>query len=111
MLEALVRLMHSERAAGIPVNLGNPHELSVRQLVDLVVALTGTTSRIVYRPLPQDDPRRRWPDITRATELLDWRPTISIEDGLEATIAWFEDERNRVAQPLYVDAPLVAAAE
>jgi nucleoside-diphosphate-sugar epimerase/spore maturation protein CgeB len=111
MIEGLSRLMDSERAVGIPVNLGNPNELTVRQLVDLVVGMTGTSSPIVYRSLPIDDPRRRKPDISRAMELLDWRPSVDLEQGLEATIAWFEDETNRIAQPMYIDAPLVAAAE
>jgi UDP-glucuronate decarboxylase len=72
--------------------------------------MTGTSSRVVYRPLPEDDPRRRKPDISRAMKLLEWRPQIDLEVGLEATIEWFEDERNRVAAPMYVDAPLVATA-
>jgi len=72
--------------------------------------MTGTQSRVVMRPLPVDDPRRRKPDISRAIELLDWRPAVDLEDGLDATIAWFEDEQNRIAQPMYVDAPLVATA-
>jgi nucleoside-diphosphate-sugar epimerase/spore maturation protein CgeB len=110
MIEALVRLMDSERAAGAPVNLGNPNELTVNQLVDLVVAMTGTNSRIVHEPLPVDDPRRRKPDIGRAIELLGWEPAVGLEQGLEATIEWFEDEANRIAQPMYVDAPLVVAA-
>jgi nucleoside-diphosphate-sugar epimerase/spore maturation protein CgeB len=110
MVEALTRLMNSERALGMPVNLGNPKELTVRQLVDLVIAMTGSESRIVRRPLPVDDPRRRKPDISRAIELLDWRPSVDLEDGLEATIAWFEDESNRIAQPMYVDAPAIATA-
>jgi nucleoside-diphosphate-sugar epimerase/spore maturation protein CgeB len=110
MVEALSRLMHSDRAVGVPVNLGNPNELTVRQLVDLVIAMTGTSSRVVHRPLPVDDPRRRKPDISRAAELLGWSPRVALEQGLEATIAWFEDEANRVAQPMFVDAPLVAAA-
>ena len=111
LIEGLTRLMDSERAAGLPVNLGNPRELTVKELVDLVAAFTETRSRVVYRPLPQDDPRRRKPDIGRALELLGWQPQVDLEHGLEATIEWFEDERNRIAQPLFVDAPLVAAAE
>jgi nucleoside-diphosphate-sugar epimerase/spore maturation protein CgeB len=110
MVDGLTRLMDSDRAVGMPVNLGNPNELTVRQLVDLVVAMTGTSSSVVYRPLPEDDPRRRKPDISRAMELLDWQPSIDLEQGLEATIAWFEDEQNRIARPMYVDAPVVAAA-
>jgi nucleoside-diphosphate-sugar epimerase/spore maturation protein CgeB len=112
MIEGLSRLMNSDRAVGMPVNLGNPNELTVRQLVDLVIAMTGSGSRIVYRPLPVDDPRRRKPNISRAMELLDWRPTVDLETGLEATIEWFEDAANRVAQPMFVDAPAaVIAAE
>jgi UDP-glucuronate decarboxylase len=110
LVEGLTRLMDSDRAASMPVNLGNPNELTVRRLVDLVIAMTGTASRVVRRPLPVDDPRRRKPDISRAIELLDWRPSVDLEKGLEATIAWFEDESNRVAQPMFRDAPLVATA-
>jgi len=102
--------MDSERAVGIPVNLGNPNELTVRQLVDLVISMTGSRSTVVYRPLPVDDPRRRKPNIGRAIELLDWQPSIALEQGLEATIRWFEDETNRIAQPMYVDAPTIATA-
>jgi len=111
MVEGLLRLLDSDRAVGMPVNLGNPNELTVRRLADMVLAMTASASRLVYRPLPVDDPRRRKPDIGRAIELLDWSPSIDLEQGLEATIAWFEDETNRVAQPLYEDAPLIAAAE
>ena len=110
LIEGLTRLMDSDEAAGMPVNLGNPNELTVRQLVDLVIAMTGTDSRVVYRPLPVDDPQRRKPNISRAIELLDWRPAVGLEQGLEATIAWFEDEQNRIARPMYVDAPAMATA-
>jgi UDP-glucuronate decarboxylase len=110
MVEALMRLMDSERAVGMPVNLGNPNELTVRALVGMVVAMTGTSSRVAYHPLPVDDPKRRKPDIGRARDLLGWRPTVDLEQGLEATIAWFEDEQNRIAQPMYVDAPAIATA-
>jgi UDP-glucuronate decarboxylase len=110
MVEALCRLMESNRAVGMPVNLGNPNELMVRELVDLVIAMTGTASRVVCRALPEDDPKRRKPDISRAMKLLEWEPKVRLEDGLEATIDWFEDERNRIAQPMYVDAPAIATA-
>ena len=110
LVEGLIRLMASERAVGIPVNLGNPDELTVRELADLIIAMTSTKSRIVTRPLPIDDPRRRKPDISRAAELLDWRPQVELKRGLEATIAWFSDEQNRIARPNYADVPLVATA-
>ncbi|MCL6730725.1 UDP-glucuronic acid decarboxylase family protein [Sphingomonas hankyongi] len=112
MLEGLFRLMDSDRAIGIPVNLGNPDELAVTNLVDLVVKMTGSKSRVTFEPLPVDDPRRRKPDISRALELLDgWQPAVNLEEGLNATIAWFQDERHRIAQPMFADAPLIAAAE
>jgi UDP-glucuronate decarboxylase len=110
MIRGLMLLMDSERAVGMPVNLGNPNELTIKRLVELVLAMTGTGSRVVHRPLPIDDPRRRKPDISTAMELLDWQPRVDLEQGLEATITWFEDEQNRVAQPIFVDAPLVATA-
>ncbi|MGZ2411868.1 nucleoside-diphosphate-sugar epimerase/spore maturation protein CgeB [Sphingomonas sp. F9_3S_D5_B_2] len=111
MVEGLTRLMDSDRAVGMPVNLGNPNELTVKQLVDLVITMTGSSSRVTYQELPEDDPRRRKPDIGRAMELLDWQPSIDLEQGLDATIEWFAVESNRVAQPMYIDAPLIAAAE
>jgi UDP-glucuronate decarboxylase len=110
MVDALSRLMDSDRAVGMPVNVGNPDELTVSELVELVVDMTGSQSRVVHQPLPEDDPRRRKPDISRAVELLGWRPTVGLQQGLEATIAWFEDESNRVCQPMFADAPLVATA-
>lgn len=110
MVDALILLMMSERAVGVPVNLGNPDELEVRELVELIVAMTGTSSRIIFKPLPVDDPRRRKPDIARAIELLKWRPRIALEQGLEATIAWFEDERNRISLPMGDEAPAIMTA-
>jgi UDP-glucuronate decarboxylase len=95
MVDGLMRLMDSDPAPGAPVNLGNPIELTVSDLVDRVLALTGSNSRIVHRPLPMDDPRRRRPDISRAKALLGWEPKIGLQEGLEATAAWFADEQNR----------------
>ena len=110
-VEGLLRLMASESAAGLPVNLGNPEELSVVDLIDKVLAMTGSRSQIVRLPLPVDDPRRRKPDIARAIELLQWEPKIDLAQGLESTIAWFADDRNRVGGFAPYEAPLVAAAE
>ncbi len=90
-VDGLVRLMDSDCAAGVPVNLGNPNELTVRELVALVLRMTGSRSREVRCPLPIDDPRRRNPDIGRAVELLGWEPRIDLETGVEATIAWFAE--------------------
>jgi nucleoside-diphosphate-sugar epimerase/spore maturation protein CgeB len=89
LVDGLMRLMESEKAVGFPVNLGNPNELSVEDLVHRVLKMTGSESAIVNRPLPEDDPRRRKPDIGRAAELLGWAPKVALQEGLEATIAWF----------------------
>jgi nucleoside-diphosphate-sugar epimerase/spore maturation protein CgeB len=99
LVEGLMRLMESDSAAGMPVNLGNPNELTVSDLVDRVISLTGSRSRIVQRPLPEDDPRRRKPDIGRAKALLGWRPKVALQQGLEATIAWFADSRETPGAP------------
>ena len=109
LLDGLMRLMESERAVGFPVNLGNPEELTVRGLAELVIAMTGTGSRLVYQALPVDDPRRRKPDIGRATDLLGWVPKVPLEQGLQSTIGWFEHASNRIAQPMYAGASLIAA--
>ena len=92
MVDGLVRLMESEADDG-PVNLGNPNELTVSDLVERVLRLTDSRSRIVHRALPQDDPRRRKPDISRARELLGWEPRVPLQQGLEDTAAWFAEER------------------
>jgi UDP-glucuronate decarboxylase len=101
-VEGLILLMDSDRAVGVPVNLGDPRELTVRELAVMIIGLTGGHSHIAERPLPEDDPRRRKPDIGRAIELLGWRPRTSLEEGLTRTIAWFEDEA--MVQPLIATA-------
>jgi len=89
LIEGFVRLMASGHGSD-PVNLGNPRETTVRQLAEMIRALSGATSEFIHAPLPQDDPARRSPDITRARTLLgDWTPTVKLEDGLLATIADF----------------------
>ena len=92
-VEGLLRLMESGSAVGMPVNLGDPREMTVRELAVMIIGLTGAHSHIVEQPLPEDDPRRRRPDISRAIELLGWRPQTSLEEGLGKTIAWFEQQR------------------
>jgi UDP-glucuronate decarboxylase len=89
LVGALVRLMDTRDDFTGPVNLGNPVELSVRHLAERVIALTGSRSRIVSRPLPPDDPVQRCPDIGVATSALGWEPRVSLEDGLKATIGYF----------------------
>ena len=99
LIEGLLRLMaHESRLPGA-VNLGNPVELTVGELVRRVLALTGSNSAVVNRPLPEDDPRRRRPDIGRAEALLGWTPRTPLETGLRATIAWFSgDARSPAAR-------------
>lgn len=90
LIAGLMRLMDSPDEVTGPINLGNPHEMSVRELAERVVALTGSRSKLVYRPLPQDDPLQRCPDITLAQEVLGWRPHVALDEGLRRTIAYFE---------------------
>ena len=91
LVEGIMRLMATEESVTGPVNLGNPEEFTIRQLAELVIELTGSKSRIEEHPLPADDPRQRQPDIRRARELLDWEPTVPLVEGLQKTIAYFED--------------------
>ncbi len=92
MVDALMRLMEWETERLEPVNLGNPNELTVGELTDHIVAMTGTRNRVVYHPLPQDDPRRRKPNIDRARAELGWSPEVTLAEGLEKTCAWFAQE-------------------
>ncbi|MBV8951917.1 MAG: GDP-mannose 4,6-dehydratase, partial [Actinobacteria bacterium] len=78
-----------------PVNIGNPNEFTVKELAATVLDVTGSTSEIVYEPLPTDDPVRRRPDITCARELLGWSPRVSLREGLERTYAWYRQEQER----------------
>ena len=98
MVDALIALMESGGDGLEPVNLGNPVELTVRELADRVVSLTGTRKRVAYLPLPQDDPRRRRPDIGRARALLGWEPRVALADGLAKTCAWFAEELARTPE-------------
>ena len=91
LIDGLIRLMDSPAALTGPINLGNPTEFTMRQLADLVLEETKSTSPIVTRPLPQDDPRQRKPDIALAQKNLGWLPTISLQDGLKPTVAYFRD--------------------
>jgi dTDP-glucose 4,6-dehydratase len=89
LVEGIVRLF--ERGTPDPTNIGNPGEFTVRQLAVHVLALTGSRSEIVHRPLPEDDPRVRQPDIGRARELLGWEPCVPLDEGLSRTIAYFRE--------------------
>jgi UDP-glucuronate decarboxylase len=91
LVDGLIRLMGSSDDVTGPINLGNPNEFSMRELAELVVRLTGSRSKIEFRPLPTDDPRQRQPDISRAQKTLDWEPKVQLEEGLEKTVTYFHD--------------------
>jgi len=95
LVNGLVKLMATDETVTGPINLGNPAEFTIRQLAELVIEMIGSKSTIEAHPLPADDPRQRQPDIGRARKLLDWNPTVALEDGLKYTISYFEDRMNR----------------
>jgi len=88
LIEGIFRLSQSD--IHDPVNIGNPHELKIIDLAKLIIKLTKSKSKIIYNPLPEDDPKVRRPDITRAEKLLKWQPKVDLEKGLEETIEWFK---------------------
>lgn len=88
LVDGLIRMMDQDSEIG-PLNMGNPCEFTIRELAEMVLRLTDSKSRIEYRPLPQDDPVRRRPDITKAKRILEWEPKVALEDGLKETIAYF----------------------
>ena len=91
MIDALIKVMETGDDFTGPVNLGNPVEFTIQQLAEKAIALTGSESTIEYRPLPDDDPKQRCPDITLAREALGWQPGVDLESGLTETIDWFRD--------------------
>lgn len=90
LIEGIFRLMNSNLSG--PLNLGNPHEFTILELAKIITTLTGAKSKVVFKPLPQDDPKQRRPDIGRAKNLLHWRPRIELEEGLQKTIEWFKEK-------------------
>ncbi|QDU29676.1 UDP-glucuronate decarboxylase [Anatilimnocola aggregata] len=91
LIDGMIRMMEGPDDFIGPVNLGNPDEFTVRELAELVLQLTGSTSKIIHEPLPADDPTRRRPDIGLALAKLGWQPTISLREGLQKTIEWFRN--------------------
>lgn len=91
LVEGFMRVMASPPDFHGPVNLGNPHEITVRELAERIIAMTGSRSSIVTQPLPENDPRRRRPDIALARETFGWTPQVPLEDGLEQTIRYFRE--------------------
>ena len=90
LIEGFVRLMGTDEAETGPINIGNPHEIPVRELAERIIRLTGAKSKIVYRPLPTDDPLQRCPDITKARAVLGWEPRVELDSGLQRTIDYFD---------------------
>ena len=90
LIEGMIRLMNAPDDLVQPVNIGNPHEFTIRELAQLVIELTNSSSTLVEQPLPEDDPTQRRPDIELAKSRLNWQPTIELREGLERTIAWFQ---------------------
>ncbi|RAN33142.1 UDP-glucuronic acid decarboxylase family protein [Hyphomonas pacifica] len=92
LVDGLIRLMNTENDVTGPINLGNPGEFTIRQLAEQIIEQTGSKSQLVHKPLPQDDPRQRRPDITRAKTTLGWQPGIRLAEGLKPTIEYFRNE-------------------
>ena len=88
-IDGLIRLMDSDDAVTGPINIGNPVEMTIRELAEAIIEMTGAKSALIERPLPEDDPMQRKPDITRAREILGWEPKVALRDGLAPTIAYF----------------------
>ena len=95
LIEGMVRMMNTEDEFIGPVNLGNPNEFSILELAEKVIQLTGSKSKLVFKPLPHDDPKQRQPDITLAKEKLNWQPTIELGDGLQKIVEYFKEYRYR----------------
>ena len=89
LIDGLIKMMATDDSFTGPVNIGNPREFTIKQLAEMIIELTGSKSKLVYRPLPGDDPRQRKPDISLARKILDWSPKVDAEDGLKNTIEYF----------------------
>ena len=87
LVDGIIKLMLSKE--NNPVNIGNPREMTIKEIAETIIRMTGSKSKIIYKPLPTDDPKQRRPDITRATTLLHWQPKVQLEDGLVKTIEYF----------------------
>jgi dTDP-glucose 4,6-dehydratase len=90
LVDGIIRLMESN--VNEPVNIGNPHEMTIEEIARAIIRLTGSRSKLVYRPLPEDDPKVRQPDITRARTLLNWEPKVGLEEGLTKTLGYFREQ-------------------
>lgn len=98
LIEAMIRTMNTANDFTGPINIGNPREFTIRQLAEQVIAMTGSRSKLVFAPLPSDDPRQRQPDISLARSVLGWEPTIHLNHGLEKTIDYFRSQLRAAAE-------------
>ncbi len=89
LVDGIYKMMNAKRSFKGPVNLGNPVETTVLELANLIIELTGSESKVIFKDLPQDDPEKRKPDISLAKDKLDWKPSVKLEDGLIKTIDYF----------------------
>jgi nucleoside-diphosphate-sugar epimerase len=89
LIEGMYRIMQLEDYHE-PINLGNPDERTILEIAEMITEMTGSKSEILFHPLPEDDPERRCPDITRAIKLIDWEPRVNLREGLRKTIGWFD---------------------
>lgn len=97
LIDGILRLLDSHEH--LPVNIGNPHEITILEFAQRIRAMTGNRVEIIYRPLPQDDPKRRRPDIAKARKLLNWEPNVRLEDGLKITLEYFQKNFAEKSQP------------
>ena len=96
LIEGVLRLMRSTETR--PVNIGSPHEMSVREIAEMIIEISGSESVLIFEPLPEDDPKRRCPDITRARETLGWEPRTPVREGLKRTLSWFARTHEHVGE-------------
>jgi UDP-glucuronate decarboxylase len=99
LIDGIVRFMGAPGTLTGPINIGNPHDSTIRELAEMIIEITGSASKIVARPLPSDDPRQRQPDITKAREQLGWTPKVAVRDGLARTVAYFDQLLREEALP------------
>ena len=90
LIDAIVSMMNTSEEIVGPINIGNPTEYSMLEMAEIILKLTRSTSKLVFKPLPSDDPKQRKPDITQANEKLGWEPKVSLQDGLKETISYFK---------------------
>jgi UDP-glucuronate decarboxylase len=100
LIDGLMKLMDADDDAILPINLGNPNEISIIVLAEMIIELIGSKSVIRFEPLPEDDPARRKPDISRARKVLDWEPTVPLKDGLLRTIGYFDGSLRGDKRPI-----------